>query len=257
MADEHAKKHVPSVGGYAGVHDEDEHRGAPEWLISFADMVMLMMGFFVILFALNVQPKGGEAGGGGEQDEGVAAQPQEIDPSLVEAIRRAFHSPLNPSDPRDADVLRALRERGEGDASVVGVNGNEQRMRSPRDIEYYGGGVDVPFEYRSSSFSSDGLRIIEEFARKHDGHRYVIEIRGHASQPEAFNRPEDGMDLGWSRAKAVYSQLIEDGISADRLRIVSAGVSEPRNARVGMPTRAQDDQRAEVLLRRDPADRGG
>lgn len=257
MSEEFPKKHVPHVGGHTGVHDDDEHRGAPEWLISFADMVMLMMGFFVILFALNVQPKGGEAGGGGEEAEGVATQPQEIDPSLVEAIRRAFHSPLNPSDPRDADVLRALRERGEGDASEVGVDGEEHRMRSPRDIEYYRGGVDVPFAYRTSEFSNDALRIIKEFAHEHDGHRYVIEIRGHASQPEAFNRPEEGMELGWSRAKAVYSQLIEDGISPDRLRIVSAGVSEPRIARVGMRTRAEDDQRAEVLLRRDPADRGG
>ena len=239
------------------VHDDDEHQGAPEWMISFADMVMLMMGFFVILFALNVQPKGGEAGGGGEEAEGVAMQPQEIDPSLVEAIRRAFHSPLNPSDPRDADVLNALRERGEGDASDVGVHGVEHRMRSPRDIEYYGGGVDVPFEYRTSAVSHEALKMIGEFAREHDGHRYVIEIRGHSSQPEAFNRPEEGMDLGWSRAKAVYTQLIEDGISSDRLRVVSAGVSEPRAARVGMRTRAEDDQRAEVLLRRDPADRGG
>ena len=254
MADEHTRKPV-SLPQQHATHDEDEHQGAPEWLISFADMVMLMMGFFVILFALNVQPKGGEAGGGGEENQGVATQPQEIDPSLVEAIRRAFHSPLNPSDPRDADVLRALRERGEGDASDVGVSGEEHRMRSPRDIEYYGGGVDVPFGYRSGALSPEGRAIINEFAREHDGHRYVIEIRGHASQPEAFNRPEDGMDLGWSRAKAVYSQLVEDGISAGRLRIVSAGVTEPRAARVGMRTRAEDDQRAEVLLRRDPAAR--
>jgi len=253
MADEHTRKTTALPHGHTAAHDDDEHQGAPEWLISFADMVMLMMGFFVILFALNVQPKGGEAGGGGEEDQGVATQPQEIDPSLVEAIRRAFHSPLNPSDPRDADVLRALRERGEGDANDVGVRGEEHRMRSPRDIEYYGGGVDVPFEYRSATMSPEALGIINEFAREHDGHRYVIEIRGHASQPEAFNRPEEGMDLGWSRAKSVYSQLIEDGISAGRLRIVSAGVTEPRAARVGMRTRAEDDQRAEVLLRRDPA----
>lgn len=257
MADDHQDQprppmSMPHMGGY----DEPEHEGAPEWLISFADMVMLMMGFFVILFALNVQPRGGEAGGGGEQPEGMAMQPQEIDPSLVEAIRRAFHSPLNPNDPRDANVIRAIREQGEGDASITGVDGKEHRVRSPRDIEYYSGGIDVPFEFRSKTLERDARAAITAFAREHDGHRYVIEIRGHAAQPEAFNRPDQAMDLGWARARAVYGQLIVDGISADRLRVMSAGVSEPRTARMGIPTRAEDDQRAEVLLRRDPADSG-
>ena len=250
MSDEHSKPHFAA---HHGGHDEEEESGAPEWLISFADMVMLLMGFFVILFALNVQPKGGEAGGGGEQAEGVSTQPQELDPAMVEAIRRAFHSPLNPNDPRDADVIRALRERGEGDASDKGVSGDEKRVRAPRDIEYYGSGSDVVFGFREVALSQEAMRGIDEFARLHDGHRYVIEVRGHASPPEAFNRPAEGMHHGWARAKAVYGRLLEAGISADRLRMVSAGVFEPRKARVGLESRAEDDQRVELLVRREPA----
>ena len=252
MSDEH--KNEPQfmpMAHYMG--HEEEHEGAPEWLISFADMVMLLMGFFVILFALNVQPKGGEAGAGGEEVEGMATQPLEIDPSLVEAIRRAFHSPLNPSDPRDADVIRAIREQGEGDASTTGVDGEERRVRSPRDIEYYSGGINVPFAYRESTLDSEAIEALANFAVQHDGHRYVIEIRGHAAQPEAFNRPEQALDLAWERAKVVYTQLFNAGIAAERLRVMSAGVSEPQSARMGIQTRAEADQRAEVLLRRDPA----
>ena len=56
---DHNEEHVPHGAMMAhatgGGHDE-EHEGAPEWLISFADMVMLIMGFFVILFALNMSP---------------------------------------------------------------------------------------------------------------------------------------------------------------------------------------------------------
>ncbi|MCL4212087.1 MAG: hypothetical protein KJZ68_15650, partial [Phycisphaerales bacterium] len=59
---EHGKKHAHKRGGHGHGHGggghEEGHEGAPEWLISFADMVMLMMGFFVILFALNVNPTG-------------------------------------------------------------------------------------------------------------------------------------------------------------------------------------------------------
>lgn len=61
----HGGSHGGGHGG--GGHAEGEHEGAPEWLISFADMVMLIMGFFVIMLAMNMGPKttavqGGEPG---------------------------------------------------------------------------------------------------------------------------------------------------------------------------------------------------
>ena len=50
MSDEHDKHSGGHVGGHGGGgHDEEEEAGAPEWLISFADMVMLLMGFFVMI----------------------------------------------------------------------------------------------------------------------------------------------------------------------------------------------------------------
>src|SRR5690349_11416681 len=51
-------------GGHGGGGHEEGHEGAPEWLISFADNVMLQMGFFVILLALNLkEPTTGGIGG--------------------------------------------------------------------------------------------------------------------------------------------------------------------------------------------------
>ena len=151
---ENQAKHRGGHGiGHGGGGHEEEEAGAPEWLISFADMVMLLMGFFVILFALNVQPKGGNPGGGGAESEGAATEVQEIDPELIEAVRQAFHNPLNPDDPRDARVLQAIRQRGAGDASTKGVRGREQDVRSPRDIDYFGEGTDVPFAFKSVSMT--------------------------------------------------------------------------------------------------------
>jgi hypothetical protein len=100
------KKHGGHGGGHGGSHEE--HEGAPEWLISFADMVMLMMGFFVIMFALNSQPKGGNAGGGGEQSEGVANEPDIIDFAI--AVRRAFHNEvdLSSTDPKDQLLIQRI-----------------------------------------------------------------------------------------------------------------------------------------------------
>src|SRR6185295_16371327 len=62
-------------GGHGGGGGHEEgHEGAPEWLISFADNVALIMGFFVILLAMNMAKKtaggiGGEANMGGHPNE--------------------------------------------------------------------------------------------------------------------------------------------------------------------------------------------
>lgn len=109
------KKHGGHGGGGHGAPHE-EHEGAPEWLISFADMVMLMMGFFVILFALNVQPKGGNPGGAGEEAEGVALSPAQLD--YVIALRHAFNNPVDPMgmDPDDARLRERMKASEQGGA---------------------------------------------------------------------------------------------------------------------------------------------
>ena len=54
--EEHDSHGGGSHGAPHAAHEE-HHEGAPEWLISFADNVALMMGFFVILLAMNMGPK--------------------------------------------------------------------------------------------------------------------------------------------------------------------------------------------------------
>src|SRR3954464_7316504 len=94
-------------GGHgAGGGHEEAHEGAPEWLISFADNVALMMGFFVILLAMNMKEP--TAGGIGGKDKNGGAQESRM-ADLVIGIREAFHRPidLNSDDPGEA----ALRKR--------------------------------------------------------------------------------------------------------------------------------------------------
>ena len=82
--DERRPHHFGGMHMHGGDHDE-EHDGAPEWLISFADMVMLIMGFFVILYALNATPPQ-QAGAEGDSDgprrcagDGLAGFPPDDD----------------------------------------------------------------------------------------------------------------------------------------------------------------------------------
>ena len=257
MSDDHGKHgdggHGGGGHGGGGGHEEEEEAGAPEWLISFADMVMLLMGFFVILFALNVQPKGGNPGGGGEESDGVAQQPLEIDPEFIESVRRAFHNPLDPDNPDDAEVLNAIAQRGAGHASDPGVKGAETEVRSPRDIDFFGEAVDVPFTRHELTPDAETEAILKEFVARHHGRQNGIEVRGHADEVEAFKDPAKAFRIAIERATAVADRLAALGIDWDRLRVTASGTSEPRRSDRAMNVRPGENARVELLVRRDSA----
>src|SRR5207253_495923 len=98
MSEEHHdekehKKHSSHGGSHGGGGHEEAHEGAPEWLISFADNVTLMMGFFVILLAVNMGPKGNGPTENPKQGDSQIPQPDLLDAQI--AIREAFNNPVN------------------------------------------------------------------------------------------------------------------------------------------------------------------
>jgi outer membrane protein OmpA-like peptidoglycan-associated protein len=241
-------------GGYHPPHEE--HEGAPEWLISFADFVMLCMGFFVILFALNVQPKGGNPGGGGEKNEGVSQQtPDMVDFAI--AVREAFNNPVDPNttDPNDKALVQRLkaREAGNGDAKDDGARGKDQNVTSVRPSDYHGIGASVPFAQRATMLDEKAARIVTEFAAKNRGMNTRIEVRGHASQSEAFRKPEEAMILSADRAMAVARALAAAGIDWWRLRLSSCGDHEREVANPNEETDTKN-ARVEILVTSEVAD---
>src|SRR5689334_21425744 len=97
------KSHSSGSGGHGGGGHSgpahEEHEGAPEWLISFADDVALMMGFFVILLAMNMKsPVAAHTGVGSPEKEGGVPESQMLD--FVIAMRDAFNPiDLNSDNP--------------------------------------------------------------------------------------------------------------------------------------------------------------
>src|SRR4051812_36401445 len=96
----------------------------PEWIFTFADLVMLMMGFFVILWVLKPPPsKDGEP-------------PRALDVETVAAIREAFGYVPDPNsnDPVDIHLMlkglhmkkpRGPAEGGKNSAEKEGTSGAE------------------------------------------------------------------------------------------------------------------------------------
>ncbi len=244
------KKHSGHGGhGHGGGHEEG-HEGAPEWLISFADNVTLMMGFFVILLAVNMGPKGAGAGDLPQRD-GDSERPP---PALLDAqiaIREAFNNPvnLNSMDPKErALVQRLMERRGKANAKQDGPRGDEHNLQSIRPSNYYKTCGAVPFDDNSTELTPAARATVADIAAHMRGLRIIIEVRGHASAREVFQLPDHGMRLSFDRAHAVGTELTHHGIEWRQIRVIALADNDRRTPIIYGKNGHQPNERVEVVL---------
>jgi outer membrane protein OmpA-like peptidoglycan-associated protein len=242
-------------GGPGGGGHGEEHEGAPEWLISFADNVTLMMGFFVIMLAFfmkDANVRGGVRAGEGDSEGNGAlleAAPDMLDWAL--AVRAAFNNPVDADslNPRDQSLVQRLRARsGVGPATDPGPKGRHEATHTLRPSDYFGLGGLVPFEASVGELSAAAQDTIRDIAVHLTGFRSVIEVRGHVSLAEAHQLPNNGMALSYQRAAAVAEALAAAGVEWVRLRLIACGAGDPVVVPAYDDAGQRSNQRVEIVV---------
>lgn len=235
--------HQPHGGG-----SHEEHEGAPEWLISFADNVTLMMGFFVVMLAMNMKASTGGAGSSPDKGDGTATD-RAVD--LAIAVREAFNNPVNPEsrDPNDLLLIQRLQKRvvGESPADMVGIEGSEKDVQSVRPNQYFGQGGTVYFDQNSSTLNESGRGTVAEIVRLFRGVRCILDVRGHVSSAESIGKEDRGMSLSYARAVAVAAALHESGIGWEQIRLIACCDQDRVTAMAHDQAGHQSNQRVEVV----------
>ncbi len=261
MADDHESKdgETHEGGGHSGGHGashgggHEEHEGAPEWLISFADNVALLMGFFVILLAMNMakQTTGG-IGGEGQMGENISV----AEADFVIGIREAFNTPIDVDSTRTEDqpyIRRILEKRNGGPATQDGPKGRHQSTQSIEKGNYNRINATINFEDRQALLTNDARSILAELASRIKDQRWIVEVRGHASPLETMHNQARGRDLSYQRGMAVASALVENGMKWELLRVVACGDSSRVAPRALTSEDDRQNQRVEVIVTNEPA----
>jgi outer membrane protein OmpA-like peptidoglycan-associated protein len=261
-----SKPHAKHRGGaHGGGGSHEEHEGAPEWLISFADNVMLQMGFFVILLAMNMkEPTTGGIGGKEEQGD----PPSRLLDAAI-AIREAFNNPVDMSstDPSDAALVQRLLERKRtGLSADAGPEGDKQDHQSIRPSDYVAPNGLIPFDDGLAAVTPAARETAIDVARELAGQRFIVEVRGNVSSAEAARTDDRGMRLSYERALAVALILEEHGLKWRQIRIVPLGDTSRITPRAADGPGHRSNQRVEVFqtadimpddpYSRDPSDPG-
>ncbi len=235
-------------------HQEEEHgESAPMWIVSFADLVTLMLSFFVILAAGN--------------NKSTATDPEFAE--LVAALKAAF-SDVEPAVDKPTDPQAEFKElvkklmaldtshaKGKGgNDDYAGIKGRHIRVTRVREgLELVMGGP-VFFEAFSARPTEAGDKQLKEIVEILRGHRNIIEIRGHVGEtpwPAGWTY-EDVMKLAYDRADYVGRVLRRNGVDPRAIRLVSVGANEPVRVNSLDPETSSTSRRVEIIVRESMID---
>lgn len=223
---------------------QEESGGVPEWMVTYGDMMTLLLCFFVLLFSMSEIKK------------------EETFLEVVQSLKKAFghtssigvaptHKPVTVSViPQLKRVMLKQQVKSRGDSQIKGTSGIQTTVEQIRDGVQIRLGGPVAFEENSAELQPEVRLKVREIADVVRGHTSTIEIRGHCTKGEGRD-PALGFgpdELGFMRAKAVKDALVEDGINPGRVTIMTAGDARPLARDTWDPSSQAQNRRVEIIV---------
>ena len=205
--------------------DDDGGAGVPEWVVTYGDMMSLLLTFFIMLVSLS------EVVADNRYRAVVEAIQQYVGYNTAPLGPPGENFPVNSLVNRLQDKLGSFtdQDNGRGGIRTESVKGEDVHVfRTREGVEKLVGRI-LPFEPGSAELTPEALKRLPEIVRQIAGKPNKIEIRAHAaSKPLPKTCPfHNKLDLTYERARRVADYLVQHGIDRSRIRLTAAGDNEP------------------------------
>ncbi len=249
--------------------EEDLPAGAPDWIVTFADMISLLVTFFILLLTFSsmesydaFQAKGDLTGTSGTLT--ASNGPDAIDPpqhdriNAMDAIRGARTPHRRPA----SELLENIEEMGQ--------KKNDEQVEV--DLKSLKDGIVIRYDRRAafapgSAELSQYLRsAVVQLGRTLEHYPYTVVIEGHTDgRFRATTRYPNEMALSAARAASVAEAMLDaSGIDPLQLQISAVGATRPamdnetpegrqQNRRVEIRIVSLSQVRAAALANREPS----
>jgi chemotaxis protein MotB len=220
--------------------------GLAEWIMSYADMITILMAFFVVMYSM-------------------AGRDTAKEQAVLKALREQF-GPLVPGWglllpgllPHDKSSLIELPHKGgvkgrnqnRGGADQLRTpEGEHSRMHAPWTGDQSRVGGAVFFTDEATQLSESQKRALDLVANDIKGKPQKVEIRGHASRRAGVRSADakDAWDEAYARCRNAMEYLVSSGIDSRRIRMSVAGDNEPLGAG-GAAEPYEQNSRVEVFM---------
>lgn len=228
---------------------ETKEEGMPAWLVTFSDMMTLLLTFFVLLLSMASlkderkvkRALGALAGSFGLGPTGIV--PLNMDKGRSAAEPGPFEGI------KDFQAIKPL---------LWDEKNRDLNLMSNRFLQVLELGTDILFSPGSAELTAEGKQLLNKIIKILKNIEYPIELRGHVGSLRDEFGPEylkmeakSKLDLSWklslARTLAVYKYFLSSGIDPKKLRIEAFGRFRPRYSNMTAKGRKQN-RRVELVL---------
>jgi len=197
--------------------DVEEEEVAPFWMISFSDLMTLLLSFFIILFSMSTLEK--------EKME-----------QIMEAMAVRFVPLRDRAKTPRADTTQSKPKQ---------PTAHESQKVEPTEKSAVKGTI-IPFPLEETELDDENKESLNWLAENLKESSLPILIRGHASNKETTRRVVD--DFAYERAWNVRKCLETLDLAHRRFILVIIGPNEPLSDELLSPRFGDENTYVEVLL---------
>lgn len=249
-------------GGHGSEHPDER------WLVSYADMVTLLMALFIVMFAMaNVNTSkfkelkkslanafsGPVKTGGGSILDGGASDTA-VQGAIMNQVGGQSAATAKTPAQAEADQLAKLKERVDEYAREKGLSDKLSARVERRGLVITILTDKLLFDSGSAQLKPEGMPLIGAVAgllRKESSHQVVVE--GHTdSVPIGGSQYPTNWELSTARASTVVRVLAQDGLSSQRLTAAGRAYLDPVATNDTLSGRSQN-RRVQIVLPRQAA----
>lgn len=216
----------------------------PEWVVTFGDLMSLLLCFFILLAAFSELKK-----------------PREYQ-KVLDAIKEALgvDGGMGLSKIQDStsnSMVNFFNEKAKRDSDGRNTNentdpavpGRQERSAIIQEGALHAIGGSIMFEPGDAELSKAGMDMLRtQVAPKISGLKYICRVVGHAWGTEDKRTGLSHDALAWQRALAVRDYLVREcGVDESILRVESAGMHEPMTLSAGPGQDASDNRRVQIF----------
>lgn len=198
----------PHRTGHGGGHEEHNEEG---WLVSYADMMTLLFGFFVILFSMSNMDK---------------KKYEQMSESLAKEFKEAQQPKAEPAAPPSAQLNKALKER----LLNSGLNTRDVEIKEDKDGLTISMRGNTFFGSGQTKLMPQGAAFIDQLGRSLISSNLPFEARveGHTDDaPIVSDYFPTNWELSAARAAGVVRRMADIGLPSRNLVAMGYGASRP------------------------------
>jgi chemotaxis protein MotB len=227
-----------------GKRKPPEQPGIPEWVLTYGDLMSLLLCFFILLAAFS-----------------EIKQPREYR-KVLDAIKEALGSTggigmSRINEQTDNSIISQLEElakqadqrKNTNQTPIPNISGKNDRASVVHQTDRTAIGGSMPFDPGDFQLSTSTQRKLKfEIAPKIQDQKYIVNITGHAwGEPDKAQSGMSFAELSFRRAEAVREYLVREcGVNAQILRVVVAADQEPASSALDIGDASSGNRRVQL-----------